>query len=205
METPIWGADAPAHGDNFDWTCADAPAHGDPYMGCRCTCSWRPLYGVQICLLMETPIWGADAPAHGDPYMGCRCTCSWRPLYGVQMHLLMETPIWGADAPAHGCNDPYMGADAPGLACLWMHGDNNGDLCIWGVARGFMETPGYGVKMQWMHGEPWVRGEDAVNAWRPLGMGCGCMDTPGYRVKMQWMHGDPWVWGVDAWIPLGTG
>ena len=107
----------------------------------------------QLCLLMETPIWGADAPAHGDPYMGCRGTCSWRPLHGVQMHLLMETPTWGADAP--------------GLACLWMHG---GDLCIWGVARGFMETPGYGVKMQWMH-DPWVWGKDAVNAWRPLGTG----------------------------------
>ena len=144
METPIWGA--------------DAPAHGDPYMG-------------------------ADAPAHGDPYMGCRCTCSWRPLYGVQMHLLMETPIWGADAPAHGCNDPYMGADAPGLACLWMHGDNNGDLCIWGVARGFMETPGYGVKMQWMH-DPWVWGKDAVDAWRP------------------WVRGED---AVNAWRPLGTG
>ena len=94
---------------------------------------------------------------------------------------------------------------------------------------GCMDTPGYGVKMQWMHGDPWVRGEDArrpgygvwmhgdpwvrgedavdawrplgmdVDAWRPLGMGCGCMETPGYGM---WMHGDPWVWGVDA---LGMG
>ena len=47
---------------------------------------------------------------------------------------------------------------------------------------GCMETPGYGVKMQWMHGDPWVWGEDAVDAWRPLGMGCGCI---GYGVKMQ--------------------
>ena len=66
-----------------------------------------------------------------------------------------------------------------------------------------METPGYGVKMQWMH-DPWVRGEDAVNAWdvdawRPLGMG---VETPGYGM---WMHGDPWVWDVDAWRPLGMG
>ena len=98
MENPTWGA--------------EAPAHGDPYMGCRGTCSWRPLYGVQMHLLMETPIWGADAPAHGDP--------------GVQMHLLMETPIWGADAPAHGDpggadapahGDPYMGCRC---TCSWM-------------------------------------------------------------------------------------
>ena len=48
----------------------------------------------------------------------------------------------------------------------------------------------------------WVRGEDAVNAWRPLCMGGRCsgfMETPGYGM---WMHGDPWVWGVDA---LGMG
>ena len=74
-------------------------------------------------------------------------------LYGVQMHLLMDVTR---------CT---LIVDA------WRY---NGDLCIWGVAAlacGCMETPGYGVKMQWMHGDPWVRGEDAVDAWRPLGTG----------------------------------
>ena len=60
------------------------------------------------------------------------------------------------------------------------------------------------VRMQWMHGDPWVYmarcgcsgcmetpgyiwpGADAVDAWRPLGI---------YgQVRMQWMHGDPWVY-----------
>ena len=43
-------------------------------------------------------------------------------------------------------------------------------LGVAALACGCMETPGYGVKMQWMH-DPWVRGEDAVDAWRPLGTG----------------------------------
>ena len=40
-----------------------------------------------------------------------------------------------------------------------------------------MKTTGYGVRMQWMHGDPWVWGVDACSTW---------------------MHGDPWVWGANA-------
>ena len=54
---------------------------------------------------------------------------------------------------------------------------------------GCMETPGYGVwmhgdgvKMQWMHGDPWVWD---VDAWRPLGMGCGCMNVAMSLVAMS--------------------
>ena len=49
-----------------------------------------------------------------------------------------------------------------------------------------METPVYDQMQMWrMHGDPWVWGADALDAWRLLGMGVDAIPLPYLGVSMH--------------------
>ena len=115
--------------------------------------------------------------------MGCGCmeTSAWEDACRTWIH---GDPGCGCrETPGYGVKMQWMRMETPGYG-VWMHGD----LCMGGCMQN-MDTWRPRVRMQ---RDPWVWGEDAVDA---------CMH--GDRVRMQWMYGDSsWEWGVDAWRPL---